>query len=179
MLVAILLCALSISDVTGIGASAGEQTLYEILGVEETATPAQIRSAYRKLALALHPDKTKGQSGWADSTARFIKVSEAYETLSNARKRAAYDSKLKSGSWFRRKHPGDRTQPDDGETFSFQFSFSLADALSVLEKFIEGSEALQPLATPYRVLKASLHSWEGFKVCTPASRTVCGRTPCL
>ena len=94
MLVAMLLCALSVA-----GSRAEEQTLYEILGVDEKASPAQIRSAYRKLALSLHPDKTGGEAGWSDTTARFIKVSEAYETLSNGRKRAAYDAKLRSSSW--------------------------------------------------------------------------------
>ena len=102
MLLAVLvLCALG---VTGAATEGEPQTLYETLGVDPGATPAQIRSAYRKLALALHPDKTRGESGWADSTARFIKVSEAYETLSNAKKREAYDAKLKANTaWFRRR----------------------------------------------------------------------------
>jgi curved DNA-binding protein CbpA len=173
MLLAVLvLCALG---VTGAATEGEPQTLYETLGVDPGATPAQIRSAYRKLALALHPDKTRGESGWADSTARFIKVSEAYETLSNAKKREAYDAKLKANTaWFRRRGgsgagagAGGQGAAPEAESFSFQFSFSLADALSVLEKFIEGNDALQPLATPYRVLKASLHSWEGFTTPLP------------
>ena len=61
--------------------SAAEPTLYELLDVAQDATTQQIRSAYRKKALELHPDKSAGAQRWADTTEKFIKVSEAYETL--------------------------------------------------------------------------------------------------
>ena len=64
---------------------AATKTLYDELGVPTDASRAQIREAYRKLALELHPDKQKGgdRSSFADGTARFIRVSEAYATLSS------------------------------------------------------------------------------------------------
>ena len=148
-----------------------EQTLYELLNVEQDATSAQIRAAYRKLALELHPDKAKGETGWVDSTARFIKVSEAYEVLSSAKKRAEYDAKLKANRWFGSSRRGGGGGSGSGfgedEASFFKFTYSLKDACAVLERFIDGNDALQPLATPYRVLKASLHAWEGFNMPLP------------
>jgi hypothetical protein len=61
---------------------------YKILGVKPTAQPAEIKKAYRELAVKYHPDKNPDN---AYSEARFKEISEAYGVLSNARKRAAYD----------------------------------------------------------------------------------------
>ena len=61
---------------------------YEVLGVTRTATEAELKAAYRKLAMQHHPDRNPG-----DPTAeeRFKEASEAYGVLSDADKRAAYD----------------------------------------------------------------------------------------
>jgi molecular chaperone DnaJ len=61
---------------------------YELLEVERTADAGAIKSAYRRLAMKYHPDKT---GGCVDSEARFKAVSEAYECLKDPQKRAAYD----------------------------------------------------------------------------------------
>lgn len=61
---------------------------YELLEVERTADGAAIKSAYRKMAMKYHPDKT---GGCTDSEAKFKAVSEAYECLKDPQKRAAYD----------------------------------------------------------------------------------------
>ncbi len=59
---------------------------YAILGVPKTATAEEIKKAYRKLALAHHPDRAgKG------SEDRFKEINEAYQVLSDAKKRANYD----------------------------------------------------------------------------------------
>ena len=63
-------------------------TPYETLGVKPTATPDEIRKAYRKLAKQLHPDLNPGKP---EAEARFKSVSAAYDLLSDADKRARYD----------------------------------------------------------------------------------------
>jgi molecular chaperone DnaJ len=65
-----------------------EKDLYKILGVNKSDGAAEIKKQYRKLARELHPDKTKGDKKLED---RFKEVSEAYEVLSDDKKRGEYD----------------------------------------------------------------------------------------
>ncbi|MFM7451590.1 MAG: DnaJ C-terminal domain-containing protein [Actinomycetota bacterium] len=65
-----------------------EKDYYAILGVDKKADAATIKKTYRSLARELHPDKTKGDKRLED---RFKEVSEAYEILSDDRKRSEYD----------------------------------------------------------------------------------------
>ena len=65
-----------------------EKDYYAILGVDKKADAATIKKQYRSLARELHPDKTKGDKKLED---RFKEVSEAYEILSDDKKRAEYD----------------------------------------------------------------------------------------
>ena len=63
--------------------------LYQVLGVSKTATDADIKKAYRKLARELHPDLTGGD---AKKSERFKAVNEAYDLLRDPEKRRRYDA---------------------------------------------------------------------------------------
>lgn len=63
---------------------------YEILGVPKTATPEDIRKAYRKLVKEWHPDAYKGEDK-KSAEAKFKEIQEAYEVLSDQEKRATFD----------------------------------------------------------------------------------------
>mgnify|MGYP000326099914 CR=1 FL=1 len=60
---------------------------YKILGVDRSASEADIKKAFRKLAHKYHPDVSKEK----DAEAKFKDVNEAYQTLSDPEKKAAYD----------------------------------------------------------------------------------------
>jgi curved DNA-binding protein len=62
---------------------------YKLLGVEKSASPEEIKKAYRKLALKHHPDRNKGNK---EAEEQFKKISEAYAVLSDKEKRQQYDS---------------------------------------------------------------------------------------
>ena len=74
---------------------------YKVLGVQRNASEDEVKKAYRKLARKYHPDVSKEK----DAKEKFQEVSEAYETLRDKEKRAAYDS---LGSGFR---PGQDFRP--------------------------------------------------------------------
>jgi curved DNA-binding protein len=81
---------------------------YAILGLERGASDADIKKAYRKLARKYHPDVSKEKN----AEERFKEVNEAYQTLSDAEKRAAYDQ-------LGQHRPGEefRPPPDWGQRF--------------------------------------------------------------
>jgi len=67
---------------------AGKRDYYEVLGVDRTASADDIKKAYRKVALKHHPDRNPGDQA---AEGKFKEVSEAYQVLCDAEKRAQYD----------------------------------------------------------------------------------------
>ena len=74
----------------------GEISYYKILGVNENASNHELRKAFCKLSIELHPDTTSLDLD--DAKIKFQKVLEAYENLNNSYLRKVYDDKLKEKS---------------------------------------------------------------------------------
>ncbi len=83
---------------------------YEILGIQRSATQAEIKSAYRKLARKFHPDVNKS----SDAQTKFKDINEAYEVLGDENKRKRYDQL--GSSW---SQGADFTPPPGFEGFNF------------------------------------------------------------
>jgi DnaJ family protein A protein 2 len=111
--------------------------LYKTLGVAKQATPNEIKKAYRKMAMKLHPDKPTGDE------AKFKEVSKAYEILSNQEKRDLYDKYGEKGveqggpggmdagdifsSFFGGGGGGGRRGPRKGKDVLFKLKVTLAE----------------------------------------------------
>ena len=74
----------------------GETSYYKILGVHENASNHELRKAFCKLSIELHPDTTSLEI--EDAKSKFQEVLEAYENLNNSNLRKLYDEKLKEKS---------------------------------------------------------------------------------
>lgn len=85
---------------------------YEVLGVARNASDDEIKKAYRKLAMKYHPDRNQGDAA-KTAEEKFKEVKEAYEMLSDAQKRAAYDQYGHAGV-----DPNMRGGPGGGDGFA-------------------------------------------------------------
>ncbi len=113
---------------------------YEVLGVDKTATEAEIKKAYRKLALKYHPDVCPDKSEAED---KFKEITEAYETLSNPSKRSTYDRVGKAGFG----------QASSGAGFSDYGGFG--DISDIFETFFGGGIGTSPFGTQTRTRATS------------------------
>jgi len=68
---------------------AAKEDFYKLLGVDKNASDAEIKKSYRSMAMKFHPDRNKDNP--EESEAKFKQIKEAYEVLSDPKKRAAYD----------------------------------------------------------------------------------------
>lgn len=92
-----------------------KEDFYSILGVAKNANQEEIKKAYKKLALKYHPDRNQNNK---EAESKFKKITEAYETLSDKRKRQQYDNPVSNFSSF-----GSSRNPFDhfGDMFSSFF----------------------------------------------------------
>ena len=79
-----------------------EKNYYDILGVKKDASKDDIRRAFKKLSLKYHPDKHINDSEEDKKKAeeKFKEINEAYETLSDDKKRQEYDNPISEGFGF-------------------------------------------------------------------------------
>ena len=121
---------------------------YETLGISNTASIDEIKEQFRKLALIFHPDKSKSQN----SETRFKEISEAYELLSDPKKRASYD-KNQPGS--KEEHKNTYQTDSVRSIWWSQLKTMGRELLRLLKKYAESMNEKQ---NHYQSAKKSRHS---------------------
>lgn len=132
--------------------------LYQVLGVPDTATPEEIKKAYRRLAKQYHPDANPNNPSAAE---RFKEISEAQAVLSDADKRKHYDQMRKYGAFTGQRPRGGASSrgagamPDEDAGFDFGDFGGLGDIFSSIfgrGRREEAAEAIETVVEiPFRV----------------------------
>ena len=161
---------------------------YDVLGVEKNATQDDIKKAYRKKSIETHPDKNNGSK---ESEEKFKEISQAYETLSDEKKRQEYDMFGQSGN--RQQYSGGvdmgdifgdmfgdmfgggfRQRTKSGNDLRVQVTVTLKDVINGVNKKIKYKRQ-KPCTT------CTGKGGEGIKTCTTCSgsgyRKMSQRTP--
>ncbi|XP_056375544.1 dnaJ homolog subfamily B member 6 isoform X2 [Hyla sarda] len=107
---------------------------YQVLGVHRNASPEDIKKAYRRLALKWHPDKNPDNKDEAER--KFKEVAEAYEVLSDAKKRDLYDKFGKEGLTGGGGGGGGGSHYDN----PFEFGFTFRSPDDVFREFFGGRD---------------------------------------
>ncbi|XP_028666951.1 dnaJ homolog subfamily B member 9a [Erpetoichthys calabaricus] len=119
-------CVLLISELI-----LAKKDYYEILGVPKNASERQIKKAFHKLAMKYHPDKNKSP----DAEAKFREIAEAYETLSDEKRRKEYDQ-FGHQSF-------SSTEGGKGPHFHQPFTFNFDDLFKDFDMFGQNQESQQ------------------------------------
>ena len=108
---------------------------YAVLGVERSATAAQIKQAYRRLALRSHPDVNKA----ADAQEQFAKIADAYSMLSDPAQRAKYDRTSGGSAWGARPGASSSTRRPSSSSSSYSSSAASAAAAERARRWREAN----------------------------------------
>lgn len=137
---------------------ATKRDYYDVLGLDKSASGADIKSAYRKLALEWHPDKNKSP----EAEAKFKEINQAYEVLSNPEKKKTYDqfghaAFDPSAGGFAGRPGGPFTYTTSGQGINFEDLFGrttgFSDPFEIFETFFGGAPFRQAPAKPHYSLK--------------------------
>src|SRR5215475_9035630 len=105
---------------------------YEVLGVGRTVNDDELKKSFRRMAMKLHPDRCPDDPGAQD---KFKEAKEAYEVLSDSRKRALYDQHGHAA--FANGMGGGRGRPRRGADLRYVIELDLEEAVFGIEKQIE------------------------------------------